>query len=151
MKHFSNALSGFYLISPAPKTQNQSLQPATKWNCTALRCCLRVTYSFTRKFSFLFRVGRLDSHRAKVFCAVFAGSVRLCLISGKVEGKNAPSQIKTRDTDYCILHAWLPYSRLEVYERRCEFRNIAPEVLQVLCFWYDFLIFFMQAVLKLDW
>lgn len=154
MKHFSNALSGFYLISPAPKTQNQSLQPATKWNCSVLRCYLAsACYLFLHsKFRFLFRVGRLDSHRTKVFCAVSAGSVQSCLISGKVEGKNAPSQIKTRDTDYCILHAWLPYSRLEVYERKCEFRNIARVLLHVLCFWYDFFwIIFMQAVSKLDW
>lgn len=132
----------WFLLLPKHRIKACNLPP----NRTALPCAavwhLRVTYSFTRNFSFLFRVGRLDSHRTKVFCAVSAGSVRSCLISGKVEGKNAPSQIKTRDTDYCILHAWLPYSRLEVYERKCEFRNIARVLLHVLCFWYDFFMIF---------
>lgn len=129
-------LSGF-LFDFSPKIQNQKPATCHQIHCTARHSFLHSSFGKVRCSSFW--VGRLDSHRTKVFCAVFAGAVRSCLISGKVEGKDSA----LHDTDYCILQAWPPCSRLEVYERKCEFRNIARVLLQVLCFC---LFFFVQIL-----
>ncbi len=93
----------WFLLLPKHRIKACNLPP----NGTAVSCAaiwhLRVTYSFTRNFGFLFRVGRLDSHRTKVFCAVSAGSVQSCFNLRKSRGKECA--VTDKDAWYWLLYS----------------------------------------------